>query len=61
MCGAFLRELLRLIYLCLCVRAINVSNLMFLYQLQWSCEIKDVSEYELRREKDGTEFIFNSF
>ena len=49
-CGAFLCELLRLIYLCLCVRAcvraIDVSNLMFLYQLQRSYEIKDVSEYE---------------
>ena len=31
---AFLCELPRLIYLCLCVRATDVSNLMFLYQLQ---------------------------
>ena len=34
-----------------CVRAADVSNLMFLYRLQRSCETKDVSEYELRREK----------
>ena len=42
-----------------CGRATDVSNFMFLYQLQKSCEIKDVSEYELRREKNGIEFVFN--
>ena len=40
------------------MRATDVSNLMFLYQFQRSCEIKDVGEYESRREKNGTEFIF---
>ena len=40
-------ELLRLIYLCLCFCATDVRKLIFLYQLQRLCEIKDVSEHEL--------------